>query len=409
MLHSMVGVALLAMPQAPLVAHAQTNRSNTDGHNKTPRAQQTILANEWWCAQPEPGRNTSLACRRHKLQQLYAASAESPERTEVRKQLSTLLSGAGEAALSAMRADTKEMLRQFCAIESNAQLEVCSGTAPGAAAGKPARRRMHSKQKRGGGGGSGSKKQAKGGGGGRGRKGMAQLWTPETLQVLRTWWCAERRHGREPRCSRGLRWTRQQPGLSAMRRLFCAKSERGGPHVARLCLGAPGVAPAAVGMSRSERRQALPQLAKNAAALVHGRPRRGLRPSTVNKIMGVLLVFAALFGWMLSRAWARRAAPAAAASEMPRPRAHGSWYFFLFPRRARTGVGSSSVGVGARTVEPARVVAAAAAEELVVGTSGARKRSKRARTVEGGLFVMSGEDHQEHHYATACAGTVYQV
>jgi len=72
---AVIGVVLLAMPHASLVAHVpQTNWSNMDSRLSL-RAQQTIIANEWWCAQPEPGRNASLACRRHTLRRLYAGGA----------------------------------------------------------------------------------------------------------------------------------------------------------------------------------------------------------------------------------------------------------------------------------------------------------------------------------------------
>lgn len=384
---AVIGVVLLAMPHASLVGHVpQTNWSNMDSRLSL-RAQQTILANEWWCAQPEPGRNASLACRRYTLRRLYAASAESQARTEVRMQISEMVMDASEATLSAMRSDTKEMLRQFCSIESNALLEVCTSASSDAAAGRPNRRRMHSKNRRlGRGGGGGKRGSGRGNGRGNGRKGMAQLWTPETLQWLRTWWCAERTHAREPRCSRSVRWTRQQPGLSAMRRLYCASSERGGAHVAKLCLGAPGVAPAVVGLSRSERRTTLPALAKNAAALVHGRPRRWLRPGTASKLIIALLVLAgASFGWMISRAWARRAARAKAAAAVPPQRTHACWFFFLSPSRSRAVVGPS------RAVDPAHVLVA---EEFVVGAPCARKRSKRARTGSPALLAAEGQLHQ---------------
>ena len=107
---AVIGVVLLAMPHASLVGHVpQTNWSNMDSRLSL-RAQQTILANEWWCAQPEPGRNASLACRRYTLRRLYAASAESQARTEVRMQISEMVMDASEATLSAMRVDVNSSL-----------------------------------------------------------------------------------------------------------------------------------------------------------------------------------------------------------------------------------------------------------------------------------------------------------
>ena len=406
----------------PAPRHANSTRSGV----ATPsRAQQIVLANEWWCTQEEPGRGVSLACRRHALQQHYASTADGPERKAVHQQLSALLLEADGVARERLHADTKELMRQFCVLPSSTRLDVCDSAAAGAAATaeesssdkKPVRRRMNSQKqqtKRGGGGGGKKQQQQqqKGMAKGNGRKGISVLWTTDTLQVLRTWWCADRRHAREPRCSRGVRWTREQRGLSAMRRLFCAQSERGGANVAKLCLGAPGVAAAAVGMSRGDRRARteLPALKKNAAALVHGRPRRGLRPSTVNKIMFGLLVLAGLTGWVLSRAVHRkprqasvRAAAAAAVAQQQQQQQLGggggscggssSWNFLLFRRECK--------------VEPAQVAADLEEEfaEFVVGAAAARRRShcsgrsKRARTAsDGGLLVIGGE--------ASCAGTL---
>ena len=82
------------------MAHV-ANFSRPVQHKKPPsRAVQTVQANEWWCSQP--GRNESLGCQRHAMQQRYAA-ATGVERQQVNQQLGALLLEAGEAAIAPSR------------------------------------------------------------------------------------------------------------------------------------------------------------------------------------------------------------------------------------------------------------------------------------------------------------------
>ena len=289
------------------------------------RAAQTVAANEWWCAHQD--KVDGLSCRRHRLQQRHRQATDSAEREDVQRQLSSLLAGADEAALAALQEETRGMLRGFCALVTSRGLEVCAG----------ARRRRDVKSKtqqarrRGGAGArSGAAAPAVGvrTGGDRspavkprhGKRGIALLWTAESLSLLRAWWCADVRHTREPRCARGVRWTRQQPGLSAMRRLYCAQSEATNSSVPRLCLGVEGVAGAAVyeGSSSYEGSIMSSKAAARIGSYIYGAtvpsqlrsgggiagsggarrpPPRLIRQSTVIKLMIGMLLCAALMGW----------------------------------------------------------------------------------------------------------------
>jgi len=348
-------------------SRAVGTRASARLHRRTSslRAQQIVRANEWWCTQSDPSRNASLGCRRHALQQQHAVAKSDDDRSMIMKHLNVLL----KANEHSLHAETKEMMQHFCAEQGHVRLLVCTDSMP------TEMLLLHASWKHGSSGFSGSgtkgvQRQVVAGRGG-GRKGMAVLWTADTLNVLRTWWCADRRHAREPRCARGVRWTRQQPGLSAMRRLFCAQSKKGGSNVARLCLGAPGVPPAAVGLSRAERLQALPALSKNVAALVHRRPLHGIRPATVNKIMLAMLVLSALCGCAFSRLCHRR---------QHRGDSGGSW-LCLFGRARGTH----------STIEPVQFVAAEELKDFVVSGSAARRRGcgryKRARTAAAGEYA----------------------
>jgi hypothetical protein len=128
--------------------------------------------------------------------------------------------------------------------------------------------------------------------------------------LLRAWWCADLRHAREPRCARGVRWTRQQPGLSAMRRLFCAQSlptNSTGAAAARLCLGATGAAGAAVYEGSASASSAdvysdeVPSRLRSGGGIAGsgGRSRRQYSCSKwcVLKLMVGLLALAAFVGW----------------------------------------------------------------------------------------------------------------
>jgi hypothetical protein len=198
------------------------------------------------------------------------------------------------------------MLQSYCALPRNNALELCTAT-PGsrkrlgddgharALHGEPSSKGRHAEIRQ-------LRKK------GNRRRGIATLWTAEALATLRAWWCADRRHVREPRCARGVRWTRQQPGLSAMRRLFCdqrAANEAGGANVARLCLGVAGHT-AAGGTSSATVASAGSLSWSQDGDDGRGRRQRMLHPYTVAKIMVCLLCGAALLGWGLSRWCSRR-------------------------------------------------------------------------------------------------------
>ena len=262
---------------AVVIPFARTNYSRPWGLTKS---QQTALANEWWCAQP--GHNPlSLGCRRHVLQQRFASTPAGSARENVQRELRDLLVHADASTMSAMRADTREMWLAFCSLSRSRHFSLCT---PQQGFTRLPRHKSNTKHPT-----SGLLA--------RRRKGIAVLWTAETLSLLRAWWCSDRKHARDHRCSQGIRWTRQQPGLSAMRRLFCAKNPEGHAASILICHGIPGVAPAVHGGNH----QSIPTLTRNAAALVHGRPRRGLRSRTVSMLMVGLLAAAALVGWSFAR------------------------------------------------------------------------------------------------------------
>ena len=321
------------------LAHAQINHTHSAPVNSTrsvrrlTRAEQTVEANEWWCMHAE--RQSTLRCKRHRLQQRHQQAVDAAAREAASVELKELLSTAGESALAAMHEETEIMLHGWCALTTSAGLDLCSS-------GNGQGRRRHnnkkkSKKRHGSGGsnnkgttagdaaaeltGGGGSSSSSGGGSGDGsssgggkqvarqkKRGIAVLWNAESLSLLRAWWCADRRHMREPRCSRGVRWTRQQPGLSAMRRLFCAQqmpSNATGDGIARLCLGRAAQqqrAAVAAGGSSSTGTGSSGDftLSSGGRAGVGGggtRQRRPLKASTVFKLMLALLGLALLCGW----------------------------------------------------------------------------------------------------------------
>ena len=337
------------------LAHVLQNRTqlfppknHSSRFRRLTRAEQTVEANEWWCSSSE--RHNSLRCRRHQLQRRHQQATDLTTRDLAAQELRQLLASAPSAALAAMQQETEAMLRGWCALATSAGLDLCvvasGGTVTRARHGKSRRRRSKktgkakallagassdlSSSSSGGSSGSGSSSSSGSGGGSGGggssssggkdlsarkkkkKRGIAVLWSADVLSLLRAWWCADRRHMREPRCSRGVRWTRQQPGLSAMRRMFCAQpqhrnSTSGG--IMRLCRRRKGFVegglPDGAGGSGSAGGSGAYELSSGGRAGVGGggtRLRRALRASTVLKLMLALLGCALLAGWKM-RHW----------------------------------------------------------------------------------------------------------
>ena len=369
------------------------------------RAEQTVAANEWWCAHSD--KVEGLSCRRHLLQQRHRQAVVPAEREAARRELNALLEGAGEAALAALRDETNKMLSGFCALATNRRLEVCvanrvrtkqrqkqqqkrprprktskksheeyDGKNPhakrAAPAAAPVRRAQPPAKKR----------------------GIAKLWTTDNLAILRAWWCADQRHAREPRCARGVRWTRQQPGLTAMRRLFCVMREGGGASgekadasakkskATKLCLGPPpaGVGGRAVYEGSSvgaDYGNEMPDELRSGGGIAgYGASRRQrptylVRPATVVKLMLALLVLALFIGWKartycVGAPVGKRAADAAGAAAAGGAAA----------RAPGTPAGTAAVGVADE--EAGGVVSASAARRRVCLPSKQRVRPLRA-------------------------------
>ena len=310
---------LLVVSCSGKLAHVLQNRTqlfpknHTSRHRRLTRAEQTVAANEWWCARPE--RHGSLRCRRHQLQRKHQQATDATVRDAAAHELRDLLESAPTLALASMQEETETMLRGWCALATSAGLDLCIV----ASGGKVSRSRHNTGRHR-----KSSSKGAESGSSSskvlaerrkkKKKRGIAVLWSAEALALLRAWWCADRRHMREPRCSRGVRWTRQQPGLSAMRRLFCAQQDMDGSlrnstgtgdAVGRLCLGRAAVIAAAVHGAAAAAQgggSGAFQLSSGGRAGVGGggmRQRRVLRASTVVKLMLVLLACALVTGWKM--------------------------------------------------------------------------------------------------------------
>lgn len=311
----------------PRLAHIS---NLTKGRHRLTRAEQTVAANEWWCEHTD--KDSTLSCRRHRLQQRHRATTNEQEREAIRKELSALLEGAGSPAFAELQEETRKMLRSFCALATSRRLEVCTNRAHTTPAPQRRRRPAQNGARAGKGKGKGKSKGGVHAPASTGRavnkrrrhsggpRGIAALWTPEALALMRAWWCADRRHTREPRCARGVRWTRQQPGLSAMRRLYCAQnaaplsSSTSVPNASkstptmRLCLGSEGAAGAAVYEGSSAGTDVygtiVPSELRSGGGTAgvggNGRARRPthvVRQSTVLKLMIAMLALAALIGW----------------------------------------------------------------------------------------------------------------
>ena len=120
--------APLAVTTPPArLAHVTLTANQTNGRrlsNKSPsRAEQTVAANEWWCAFQDKA--DGLSCRRHRLQQRHRLAADDDERETIRSELTSLLETAGQAARAVLQEETRAMLRSFCALATSKSLEVC--------------------------------------------------------------------------------------------------------------------------------------------------------------------------------------------------------------------------------------------------------------------------------------------
>ena len=121
-----------------LLAHVDTsvNRTNAsksrqlrerrDRARPLSRAAAVVAAHDWWCG--HDGREGTLRCRRHLLQQKHRQAKDEVEREAVSKQLTALLVDAGEAALAAMQEEGQVMLHGWCALSGSASLDVCSSS-----------------------------------------------------------------------------------------------------------------------------------------------------------------------------------------------------------------------------------------------------------------------------------------
>ena len=111
-------------------AHIQIQNMTKGAHRRLAaakrllRAEQITQANDWWCGHLD--KTDSLACRRHKLQQRHSQALGAAEREVVRAELKALLEGAGDQALTTLRADVLSMQRGFCALASSRSLELCA-------------------------------------------------------------------------------------------------------------------------------------------------------------------------------------------------------------------------------------------------------------------------------------------
>lgn len=303
------------------------------------------------------------------------------------------------------------MLRGFCALATSKGLKVCAAKTQRNQKNAPRKKQQQQQRNRRQGNGQNwrskgqssppAQRQNK-------KRGMAVLWTTNNLSLLRAWWCADRRHQREPRCARGVRWTRQQPGLSAMRRLYCAtqnadvvsarpaadktdatdangtsaSSSGGGGRssvggaTARLCKGA-GSSPRGTAVYESDPvyGTTVPSqlMSGGGIAGAGGSSRRNrpiVRQSTIIKIMLGLLLLATVFGWRMRHLLTR--------SSKPAEKADGAAPFVVHPGG---GVSTAPFAVGTAIDQ-----AVQDCEEGVVSGGGqaARRRarlhsSKRAR------------------------------
>jgi hypothetical protein len=302
---AVIGVAVL-MTSASAVPVAHVYNLTKAGRQRTQRQpsrmEQVVQANDWWCA--HKGQNQSLGCQRHHLQKQYAA-AEGAERERINQQLGGLLLAAGEPAIAAMQDETRRMIQSFCALPANSALSLCETDGGDTVQQRLVGARRRALSRRHTGGHAAKLRKGKGGG----RTGVAKLWTSDTLAILRGWWCSDRKHVRESRCSRGVRWTRQQPGLGAMRRMYCEQRAANAPNsatVVRLCHGIPRNT-AELGASGGTRTTGTVSL-KSSASSGGNRQRRpaALRKWTVLRIMLGLLVLAVVLGCTCARCWQAR-------------------------------------------------------------------------------------------------------
>ena len=333
----MVVAARATAGEAPRLAHV-ANLTKSRHPRSLSKAEQTVRVNEWWCTQP--GHNVSLNCRRHLMQRRFAATEQESERAAISQQLRDLLLYAGEPAIAALKEETRSMQHAFCQLSTNANLPLCRSRQRAAAASKGG---SHSKQpNRKVAPSAAASSSGRAAAGGK-RRGIAKLWTPEVLTVLRAWWCGERRHAREKLCNRGVRWTRKTPGLSAMRNQYCAQqrpADESEANIARLCLGPPTNRAKKGGGHMPNRGS------PNPSGGPSGRKHRQHTSMAVKLLVG-LCVLAGLIGWVIER------------------RLHAR-------RRLR-------VLRVARNVEEAEVAEEVQSE--VVGDAAARRRQKRARVI----------------------------
>ena len=283
---------------APTAVAVRGKAPATGRTRKETIAAQNAAANEWWCSEQYDLRRSSLRCKRHALQERHRKASSEHERQALSKELGALLRNAGESALAAMRDEGLTMLRGWCALSSSAGLEICSSH-------RQKKLRKKTGGGRGGGGGGGHEQNSR-------ARGIAVLWTPESLSLLRTWWCSNRRRMREPRCLRTVRWTRQQPGLSAMRRLFCAQQASASRNATsllsserakRLCHSRAGASTAAdtssAGLSATDFFTLQPK-----------QRGRYVRTSIVYKFVFGLLCMGLVVGWKIRQWWSRKKARA---------------------------------------------------------------------------------------------------
>eukprot|EP00966_Prymnesium_polylepis_P164172 3796135-Prymnesium_polylepis.1 len=101
------------------------------------KAEQLVQMNDYWCGQP--GRNSTLVCRRHALQQHHQEAPSAAEPEGVTKALQELLTSATPEALADMREEARQMRQAYCALPSFVERELCDGLERTAA---PARRAL---------------------------------------------------------------------------------------------------------------------------------------------------------------------------------------------------------------------------------------------------------------------------
>ena len=128
-----------------------------------------------------------------------------------------------------------------------------------------------------------------------------------TLRSLLPWRCRGSR-ARERRCKHNKEWTRQQPGLSTIRELFCEEQKK--------LAGPKGTTDPVCAASKLGRKEAHRE---NGRIAFHARRNGSLRSATVFKILFLLLSVGFCVGWKLRQRIGKTAGRQAEPSCEPYP------------------------------------------------------------------------------------------